>query len=145
MQDCTITLSPRMKRMGKNTGNVVKECIEDCTADLLKTATLRTPYKDGGLQDGGKSAVKGSGTTTVGTVSFSAEGKNRFNYAVPMHDDTYNLGDGSLSKSRKGIKSKFSSKTFRVGKGYLRDTAKECQKGYVKYIKEEVIKDLNGR
>lgn len=138
-----VKISPALLNFGRDSEKVVKESIEDCAADLLKTATQRTPYKKGGLEQSGRvTPVRGSGSNISSSVSFSVEGNNRYNYARKMNDDTYGLGAGSLRKNSGGVKSKFSKKAMRVGKGYLTDTAKNCEEGYTKYIQEQVIKSL---
>ena len=133
-------VSPALQRIGQTSEEAVKDAMEDITADLLKTATQRTPYKKGGLEQSGRATqVTRQGTAYSSQVSFSVEGNGRYNYARKMNDDTYNLGAGSLQKNSGGVNSFFSDKTMRVGKGYLTDTAQSCKAGYNKYIKSQLI------
>jgi len=140
---CELVVSRRVQNMGKNTHNVVKKRMTNITKDLLRVATDLTPYKDGGLEQSGVAPpVKQSGNKFRGTVSFGAKG-NTYLYAEKMHNDNYNLGEGSRAKNSSGVKTIYSDKTFKVGKGYLIETAKACQKGYTKYIEKDVVKDLD--
>ena len=140
---CEIVISDRLRRMGTNTSNVLKKRMTDITKDLLRVATDCTPYKDGGLEQSGVApGVKQSSSGFSSTVSFGAKGKT-YLYAKKMHDGNYKLGERSLNKNSSGVKTIYSDKTFKVGKGYLKETAKACQKGYKKYIEQDVIKDLD--
>ena len=109
------------------------------TKDLHRVATDLTPYKDGGLEQSGQYRNRVNKNGFVSTVTFGAKGKT-YLYAEKMHDGTYNLGEKSLSKNRSGVKTIYSDKTFKVGKGYLKETAKACEKGYKKYLEKDVIK-----
>ena len=139
---CKVIISPRLKKMGTNTSNVVKKRMTEITKDLHRVATDLTPYMDGGLEQSGQYRNKASKSRFVGTVTFGAKG-NTYLYAEKMHDGDYKLGEGSLNKNSSGVRTIYSDKTFKVGKGYLKETAKACQKGYVKYLEQDVIKDLD--
>lgn len=125
---------PKLGNLTVNMQKALKEGITDCTDDLLRVASLRSPVDEGTLEQSGTSKVKGIGIDVQGIVSFSARNKG-FNYAVVMDKGNYKLGKKSIEKSKSGIRSKFSSKSFRVGKGFLSDTAKSCQVGYTKHVK----------
>ena len=137
----SIKVSPRAKNLGKNSPKILANCIKEMSMDLHRVASERAPVKDGTLETSGQVVFKNGGTKFTGTVSFSAINRG-FNYAQKMHNDTYALGAKSLAKSSRGVKSRFSTQTFRVGKGYLKDTAEKCQTGYKKYINKEVIMGL---
>lgn len=117
----------------------VRTAMEDYTADLRAVSVSRTPYRKGNLESSSNSNVSGT-TKVVGEVSFLATNKG-YNYAAKMHDGNYKLGD--KSKSKKAKRSKYSQKSFKVGKGYLKDTAKSCEKGYTKDLNERLGKLLD--
>lgn len=141
-KNCELIISPRLKKMGKNTSEVVKKRMTEITKDLHRVATDLTPYKDGGLEQSGQYRNRANKNSFVGTVTFGAKG-NTYLYAEKMHDGDYNLGEGSRAKNSSGVKTIYSDKTFKVGKGYLKETAKACQKGYKEYLEKDVIKDLD--
>lgn len=139
---CEIYVSRRLKKMGTNTDEVVKKRMINITKDLHRVATDLTPYKDGGLEQSGQYRNRANKNSFVSTVTFGAKG-DTYLYAEKMHDEDYNLGEKSLSKNSSGVKTIYSDKTFKVGKGYLKETAKACQKGYKEYLEKDVIKDLD--
>lgn len=121
----------------------VLNSMEDITDDLLRVASERAPKDTGTLeQSGTKQNPKISGGNCVSQVSFRAKRKG-FNYATKMDKTKYKLGDKSLQKSKRGVRSAFSNESFSVGTGYLSDTAKKCSDEYTKYVQESVSKELS--
>lgn len=120
----------------------IKSSMDDVTDDLLRVATERAPVKSKTLeQSGTKIPPKKSGGVYVSEVSFRAK-KKGFNYAIKMDSGTYKLGDKSLQKSKRGVRSVFTNQTLKVGKGYLTDTAEKCEDGYKKYISEQLDNEI---
>lgn len=115
----------------------VEKGVQDCTADLYRVAQARTPVKTTTLEKSGSMKTNKGVNSYVGHVSFKAMNKG-FNYALKMDKGKYNLGTKSLSKSGRGVRSKFSNESFKVGSGYLTDTAEKCEQGYVDYINKKV-------
>lgn len=139
---CELIISPRLRKMGTNTSNVVKTRMINITKDLHRVATDLTPFKDGGLEQSGMYRNRANKNSFVSTVTFGAKG-DTYLYAEKMHDGDYKLGEKSLNKNSSGVKTIYSDKTFKVGKGYLKETAKACQKGYIEYLEKDVIQDLD--
>lgn len=139
---CEIFVSRRLRNMGKNTDSVVKKRMINITKDLHRVATDLTPFKEGGLEQSGQYRNRVNKNSFVSTVTFGAKG-NTYLYAEKMHNEDYNLGEGSRAKNSSGVKTIYSDKTFKVGKGYLIETAKACQKGYKEYLEKDVINDLD--
>ena len=83
----------------------VKTAITDCTNDLLRVASLRSPTDSGTLEQSGTSRVS-TGSSITGEVSFRAV-KRGYNYAYKMDTGKYNLGEKSKSKSASGVRSQF--------------------------------------
>ncbi|WP_304428077.1 hypothetical protein [uncultured Clostridium sp.] len=132
-----IIIPQGLLNLDRNIIRAVEDAVEDCTDDLLRVATLRTPVDSRTLEQNGTSNVDKSGNKIVGQVSFSAINKG-FNYAKKMNEGKYNLGEKSLTKSARGVRSKFTQATMNVGSGYLDDTAQKCQKGYTDYINYKI-------
>lgn len=120
-----------------NVVNAVNKGMNDITDDLLRVAQQRSPVDEGTLEQSGTSQVVSSKRMVKGFVSFSARNKG-YNYAMKMDKGSYKLGKKSLSKSSRGVRSKFSKASMRVGSGYLTDSAEKCKDGYIKHINEQV-------
>lgn len=133
---------PKLGNLTFKMQKALKVGIEDCTGDLRRVASLRSPVNEGTLEQSATSNIRGSGINVQGIVSFSARHKG-FNYAVVMDKGNYNLGKKSKEKSKRGVRSKFSSKTFKVGTGFLTETAKDCQEGYSKHVESLIGKAIS--
>lgn len=130
--------------LNNSINKAVENSIKDCTADLYRVAQARTPVKTTTLEKNGSMKNMKSGTSYIGEVSFKAI-NNGYNYALKMDKGKYNLGEKSLAKSSRGVRSKFSNETFKVGSGYLSDTAEKCEKGYIDYINKQVSEVINAK
>lgn len=127
--------------LDKNLVKAVEQGIEDATDDLLRVASLRAPVSEGNLEQSGTSTIIKSGKSIKGSVSFSAINKG-FNYAKKLDEKSFNLGVKSLKKSSRGVRSKFSKVSLKVGTGYLSGTALECADGYSKHVNELIGKEI---
>lgn len=121
--------------------NAVNKGMNEITDDLLRVAQQRSPVDEGTLEQSGTSKVISSKRMIKGLVSFSARNRG-YNYALKMDKGKYNLGKKSLSKSSRGVRSKFSKVSMKVGSGYLSDSAEKCKDGYTKHINEELGKAI---
>lgn len=137
MANVQVIMSQSFKHLGTTMKKAVNDGIEDCTADLLRVASLRTPVDSQTLEQSGSSKVSSSSSTVTGHVSFKAINKG-YNYAKKMNDTKYNLGEKSLRKSSGGVRSRFCSESLKVGTGYLSDTAEKCEKGYTKHVQDKI-------
>ena len=135
-----VTIKSTIKVVNNNdkVQGVVYDAVKDYTADLRAVSISRTPYRKGNLESSSTSKVT-NGTKVVGEVGFLAKNKD-YNYAVKMHDSNYNLG--AESRRKKAKRSKYSQKAFKVGKGYLVETANACRKGYEDDLAERLDKLL---
>lgn len=129
----SIVIPKTLLNIDKTILKAIGNGVDDCTDDLLRVASLRTPVDSTTLEKSGTSDVDKSGEKIVGRVSFSAINKG-YNYAIKMDRGNYKLGEKSLKKSSKGVRSKFSKQPLKVGSGYLTDTAEKCQDGYADHI-----------
>lgn len=142
MIDGKLIMTKALYSMSSELEGVVKESITDCADDLLRVATERAPVKSKTLeQSGTKTPVSKSGGALVSQVSFRAR-KKSFNYAVKMDRMNYKLGDKSIQKSKRGVRSVFANQTMKVGTGYLTDTAEKCREGYVKHVQDKVGEEI---
>lgn len=132
-----ITIPKGLLNIDKSIIKAIEDGIEDCTDDLLRVATFRAPVDSQTLEQSGTSKVDKGGNKIAGQVSFSAI-SNGYNYAKKMNEGNYNLGEKSLTKSSRGVRSKFSNAPMKVGSGYLTDTAEKCEKGYTDYINYKI-------
>lgn len=133
----SIKIPKQLLNIDKTVLKAVKEGVEDCTDDLLRVASLRAPVNSTTLEKNGTSEVETSGDKIVGRVSFQAINKG-YNYAYKMDRGNYKLGKESLAKSKRGVRSKFTNESLKVGSGYLTDTAEKCEKGYINYINYKI-------
>jgi hypothetical protein len=115
--------------------------LQDITDDLVRTSSQNAPHDEGILE---KSWSKEINDLTA-NVSYTVKkkgGKDKkhgnFNYALKMHEETYNLGEGSRSKSGG---TGMSGKTYSVGTGYLMNVVEGEEEVYRKHI-EKMIKDV---
>lgn len=129
----TVIKLPKLDVLTKEIYQAVENGMHDITDDLLRVATLRSPVDSTTLEKSGTSKVKASDKGVTGQVTFSARNKG-FNYALQMDKGSYNLGKKSKAKASKGVKSKFSKTSMKVGSGYLTDSAEKCADGYAKHI-----------
>lgn len=137
----SIKIPRGLLNLDKSVKKAVKNGIDECTDDLLRVASLRTPVDSTTLEKSGTSKVDDSGNKIVGEVSFQAI-NNGYNYALKMDRGNYKLGKKSLSKSSRGVRSKFTKEALRVGSGYLTDTAEKCAEGYTNHVNFKIYEAI---
>lgn len=115
----------------KETGKIFNDIVDD----LVIVSSGLTPYDTGVLTKSTLVEKQLSGTTPSADISFNTK------YADYMHNGTYNLGDGSLS--RRPPNSMYSGKKFNVGTGYLINTGTSLQKDYEKHLGETLAYELS--
>lgn len=141
MAKSTVILPKGFNNLDKKFVSTVEQGMNDITDDLLRVASLRAPVDTGTLEQSGTSQIVKSSKSIKGFVSFSAMNRG-FNYAKKLDEKSFNLGKKSLQKSSKGVRSKFSNVSMKVGTGYLSGTALECADGYSKHINELIGKEI---
>lgn len=137
----SITIPKGLLEIDKSIIKAVEKGINDCTDDLLRVASLRTPVDSTTLEKSGTSDVSSNANNITGEVSFQAINKG-YNYAIKMDKGNYKLGEKSLKKSSKGVRSKFSKMPLKVGSGYLSDTAEKCQEGYTDHVNYQIYEAI---
>jgi hypothetical protein len=112
-----------MKKIEKKVQNASVKTMKKAMMDLERVASETAPLDEGDLEMGGFHDVdiNNSGKEIMGWVGFEAwnDKPNRsydFNYAIWIHEKTYNLGERSKQKSGgQGL----SGKSYSVGNKYL--------------------------
>lgn len=134
----------RFKAYSKQAQKVYQTALDDVLDDLARTSSESAPHDEGILEKSWSKSKEFSGNKPFGVISYTvkkAGGKGNFNYALKMHEETYNLGEGSQNKpGGTGM----SGKTYPVGTGYLGDVAKGEQGTYTKHI-GSAIKNFSKR
>jgi hypothetical protein len=114
-------LNTNSRKIRKIVEQTAFNAMKDCMKDLERVASETTPYDEGDLEMGGSHGVDKKGDTIQGWVKFEAwnDHPNRsydFNYAIWIHEETYNLGEKSKQKAGgHGL----SGKSYPVGNKYL--------------------------
>lgn len=126
--------------MEKAAVKAANDGMQDVMLDLKRVSEGLTPIKTGKLT--GSCMVRPYKYKGVQSyeLSYAAVNKSNQNYAIPMHYNTYNLGDASLR--RVPPKSAYSDKTFKVGPGYLVNTANALKDDYTKHLREMIVKKM---
>ena len=129
-----------MKAVEKSTYTAMTKSMKD----LERVASETTPYEEGDLEMGGFHGVDKQSDGVMGWVGFEAfnDNPNRsydFNYAIWIHEETYNLGDGSKQKS---AGSGISGKSYPVGNKYLTRPLEGEAPAYREIIKQDVKRAL---
>jgi hypothetical protein len=118
---------------------VMKEIIED----LAQVASDLAPHKTGLLEKSFKRRITKGKHHVEGKLGFSAIGKEGYDYAVPMHEGTYNLGEGSKIKAvTVKPKSKFGAVHHSLGRKFLEAPAYQLAPHWRDYLEQELIKEL---
>lgn len=118
--------------------------MKDAMKDLERVASETTPYDEGDLEMGGFHDVDLEGSKIIGWVGFEAwnDHPNRsydFNYAIWIHEETYNLGERSKQKAGG---SGLSGNHYPVGNKYLTRPLEGEAPYYRTLIEQEIKKAL---
>ena len=133
-----------MKKIEKAVFNASTKTMKMAMQDLERVASETAPYEEGDLEMGGFHDVDVNGKEITGWVGFEAwnDAPNRsydFNYAIWIHEENYNLGEGS---KQKGGGSGMSGASYPVGNKYLTRPHEGEAPTYRNKIEEEVKKSL---
>ncbi|MGG3561654.1 hypothetical protein ABES03_08620 [Neobacillus rhizosphaerae] len=124
----------------KATRQVVRSSIKTIAQDLARTASESAPHLTGDLEDSYAIAYQfGSGMVSA-TVEFAVF-KGSFNYAIAMHEWTYNLGEGSQAKAGG---TGMSGQSYAVGRKFLTRVLEGEAEAYKEYIAQQLRQHLGG-
>ncbi|SFH23034.1 hypothetical protein SAMN05660649_04368 [Desulfotomaculum arcticum] len=134
----------RLTGLERELENALKQAVQDCIDDLARTASESAPHDKGILEQSYEKQVNASGTKAEGTVEFavreSYSGGN-YNYAMKMHEGTYNLGPGSQAKpGGTGM----SGNHYNVGPKFLERPLTGEQDAYKEHIETELQRLVAG-
>lgn len=132
----------RTRRMETSYKKGARKGMQRSVVDLRRIASQLAPILSSTLRKSGKHEVKDENGSVIGEVYFSATNEGvkfgRFNYALWTHEylNNSNLGERSLSAG--------GTDGYSVGNKYLsRPLYGESDK-YLKWIEEEIMKELGG-
>jgi hypothetical protein len=110
--------------------------VQDSVDDLKAIAVDITPIDSTDLRRSAFAKVTQSPTEIIGEVSFRAE-EHGFNYAIWIHEGSYNLGPDSLQAQESN------TRPYPVGNKYLERPLRGEANKYMRWIAEE-IRDVVG-
>jgi hypothetical protein len=133
-----------MKKIEKKVFNASVKTMKKNMMDLERVASETAPLDEGDLEMGGFHDVDINGKEIMGWVGFEAwnDHPNRsydFNYAIWIHEETYNLG--AKSKQKGGGRG-LSGKSYPVGNKYLTRPLEGEKLVYREQIKQAIKKKL---
>ncbi|BAF60365.1 hypothetical protein PTH_2184 [Pelotomaculum thermopropionicum SI] len=132
----------KLKGLEREVKATLKRTVEDCIDDLARTSSEAAPHDKGILEKSYAKEVTASGDKVDGTVEFSVKetySGGNFNYALKMHEGTYNLGPGSQAKPGG---SGMSGKHYAVGRKFLERPLEGEKEKYKEHIEAELQKHL---
>lgn len=117
-----------------------KQAMNDCVDDLVQASSGASPHDKGFLDESWDREVKVENGEVVGAVGYGVREKdpsgNVTNYAIWIHEGTYNLGERSIAKS--GGDSGLSGNHYPVGNKFLERPFKADSEAYKKHINDKV-------
>ncbi|MEH7116907.1 hypothetical protein V7128_05695 [Neobacillus vireti] len=127
-------------QVSRNTKNVVKKSVRTIAQDLARTASGAAPHLTGDLESSWSIEYQLSADRMTATVEFAVF-KGGFNYAIAMHEWTYNLGEGSRAKAGG---TGMSGRSYAVGRKFLTRVLEGEAEAYKDYIAEQIRQQLGG-
>lgn len=130
-----------IQKVSTETKKAMRDAVKTVTLDLARTASETAPHLTGDLEDSYSVSFAGTnGFKAQGTVEFAVF-KGNFNYAIAMHEWTYNLGEGSQAKAGG---TGMSGTHYAVGRKYLTRVLEGEAEAYKNYIGEKIKEQLGG-
>jgi hypothetical protein len=119
-------------------GSAANTAINDIADDLVRASSGAAPHDKGVLEKSWNKKVSSSPVRSTAEVSFSVHNKG-FNYAIKMHEGSYNLGPGSRSKpGGQGM----SGTHYSVGPKFLERPLMGEQKAYSNHFRTMIAAAL---
>ena len=120
--------------MKREVSATAKEAIKNISQDFARTASESAPHKTGDLSASHSIAYSGGSDIPQGIIEFTAY-KDGFNYALAMHEWTYNLGEGSRAK---GGGTGMSGATYPVGSKFMTRVLRGEKPAYTEYLQKKI-------
>lgn len=134
-----------LERSNRNIGRIVKQAVDDCVDDLIRTSSEIAPHDKGVLEKSWAKKVKVSAMQVEAEVTYSVkesdENGNYFNYALWTHEADYNLGPESQAKpGGNGM----SGRHYPVGNKYITRPLEGEKEAYKEHIVESLQREIGG-
>lgn len=137
-----VQINSQFKRYSNEAKRAYNQALQDVVDDLVRTSSESAPHDEGILEKSWTKEIKLNGNEPYGVVSYAVkkqggQGGNagNFNYALKMHEESYNPGVKSVAKpGGTGM----SGRTYPVGAGYLTGVLKGEEQTYINHIKQAV-------
>lgn len=126
------------KKAVKNTQRSVQQSIKVIAQDLARTSSETAPHWSGVLEKSYTITYSMGPNRAEATIRVSAK-NDGFDYAIAMHEWTYNLGPRS---EKKPGGTGMSGTTYEVGRKYLTRVLEGESVTYSEYIADFVSKNL---
>jgi hypothetical protein len=120
------------------TKRTITQSIRTIAQDVARTSSEATPHKTGDLEGSYSVAYQSSGSQITATIEYAVY-KDGFNYAIAMHEWTYNLGEGSRGKSGG---TGMSGTHYPVGNKFLTRVLEGEAETYRNYILDNIKQQL---
>jgi Holliday junction resolvasome RuvABC endonuclease subunit len=121
-------------RISSDLRSTVRSSVRKIAQDLARTASESAPHLTGDLEDSYAIEYQFSNDKLTATVEFAVF-KGGFNYAIAMHEWTYNLGAGSQAKAGG---TGMSGTSYAVGRKFLTRVLEGESEAYTEYIAEQI-------
>lgn len=124
----------QIKLTDRRVMDAAEVAMHDVTDELTRIASEITPIDKGILTKSHTKKVTKTAGNVKGEVAFSVKEGN-FNYALWIHEGTYNLGEESHGRS--GTVG-WSGKRYNVGRKYLERPLKGEEEAFLKHIANKI-------
>jgi len=121
----------------------MEQSLNDCVDDLVRVSSEITPLDKGILSRSHAKEVRVRGVKAEATVSYTVRERNRngdFNYALWIHEGSYNLGPAS---QRRPGTTGMSGKHYDVGNKYLTRPLEGEQETYIRHMRDEIRRAID--
>ncbi|QGG47651.1 hypothetical protein [Heliorestis convoluta] len=131
-----------LRRITKETLRAAEEAVHDCVDDLIRVSSETAPHDKGILEKSHAKEVKVRRGQVDGRVDYTIKerySQGNFNYALFIHEGTYNLGKRSRQKPG-GIG--MSGKHYSVGNKFLTRPLEGESNEYSRHIGKQIKREL---
>lgn len=129
-----------VRQIMRNTPTKIQGGIREVANDLARTSSESAPHWSGNLEKSFKITYKFGSKKMYATIRYSAI-EDGFDYAIAMHEWTYELGEKSKQKSGG---TGMSGTSYPVGRKFLTRVLEGEKDAYQRYLKEVIESNLNG-
>lgn len=124
------SLIKKVERLGVGVASGTEQIMEQATDKLLDESVKRAPIEEGFLEESHDKEVEKKMGEIAGHV-FIPENSPASDYAVPMHEGEYNLGEYSTAKQ--------AGQSEIVGRKYLERALNENKEKFITFFKVKLM------